>query len=137
MKSNLEFVEHDKPTVDEHNGLLHITVMTILWKGLIFLRAVRYIETREDPYFDEADEDDDEPTPVKTEGTGPPSKANNYAGCEAQIYLYSELEHFHLVFDRNIKSLDEAKALAYEAEKTLVKFARDIHMRRSPTTPKG
>ncbi len=130
MKSNLEFVEHDKPTVDEHNGLPHVTVMSVFWKGLMFLRAVRYIETRKDPYFDE-DDDDDEPTPVKTEGTGPPSKANNYAGCETQIYLYSELEHFHLVFDRNVKSLEEVRVLALDAERTLVKFARSIHMRKS------
>jgi hypothetical protein len=57
MNSNLQFVEHDKPTVDEHNGLPHITVMTILWKGLLFLRAVRYLETRRDPYSDEDDEE--------------------------------------------------------------------------------
>lgn len=131
MKSNLEFVEHDKPTVDEHNGLPHVTVVTVFWKGLLFLRAVRYIETRRDSYSDEDDDEDGDASSVKTEGAGPPSKANNYAGCETQIYLYSELEHFHLVFDRKIQSLDEVRTLALEAEKTLVKFARGIHMRKS------
>ena len=127
MSTNLEFVEHDNPSVDEHNGLPHVVVMSVFWKGLMFLRAVRYLEDSEDY--------EDEPASAKIPAT--PSKANNFAGCESRVYLYSELKHFHLIFDHEIPSLDEAKALAYEAEKTLVKFARDIHMRKSPTTSEG
>lgn len=122
MNSNLEFVEHDEPSVDEHNGLPHVVVMSVFWKGLLFLRAVRYLEDKEDY--------EDGPTPAQAPAL--PSKANNFAGCESRIYLYSELKHFHLIFDQDIQSLDEARALAYGAEKTLVKFARDIHMRPSP-----
>jgi len=130
MKSNLEFVVNDTPSVDEHNGLPHVVVMSVFWKGLLFLRAVRYLEEGEDSRL--LDEDDEATfIPAKAKATGLPSKANNFAGCEDRIYLLCDLKHFHLFFDQNIKSLDEVKVLALEAEVTLVKFAHYIQTRPS------
>lgn len=143
MTSNLEFVEYANPLVEERMELPYVTVMSVFWKGLPFLRAVRYLELDRTPpknYWEDTDDDEDDddlaPTPTNTKRTGSPSKANNFAGCEDRIYLYSELKHFHLAFDQNIQSLDEAKILAREAEATLVKFARDVHMRPSLRYPR-
>lgn len=129
FKSNLEFIEHNpripEPLSTPSKYWRDYRYMTVKWKGLDFIRVIEQEDAPGSSVTVEVDEDNQDDY---VEASSPVKKPSFIVQC-----LMPEFK----VYFGTAATLDEAKSLCYEAEKTLVGFAQKIFSRRSPNDSKA